>query len=109
MKFPNLKNLTAQFHDFFDRDPSKREPNPKRDWIILFISFCVVLILAGILHLSLYFWFLALSSKEPTLEGQATTTLSALDVQKVLDRYKQKEILFGQLMSVRPNFRDPSR
>ena len=109
MKKVFWNTILTRLQAIFDRDPLKIEPNPKRDWTIIFILFCLAVIGSGLGHFLAYKHFLVVSTREPVAKSQPTKTLSKDDLMKVINRYEARKAEFDTLLLRRPEYVDPSK
>lgn len=108
MKKIDLKQFWSDLTERYAKDPSKFEPNPKRDWTILFVVFTLMLIGSGVIHYLLYRHFVAESNREIEVTPDNVKTLSVSEVQKTISAYKVRAAVFDQIYKSKKTYSDPS-
>ncbi len=84
---------------------SRREIDPKRDWIILCVLF--VLMTVAMFSIALYIFYSA-SSLSMSSGSSVSSTLDQARLSKVLTDWRAKEIKFNQTLESKQSPVDPS-
>lgn len=106
LKIPAFAKLIAWVKNITDRDPSLKKSEPHRDWQRLLVLFFAALLGSGLLH---FFIYSSLSDTAPGSVEASKRTINEKEFTRVLEAYREKELLFNELRSAPPTIEDPSR
>ena len=101
----NLKHIIQKLRMFKEKDSTKRDPNPYRDWTILITSFFATLILIGIGNVLLFYSFQNKGEENITPN---IPLLNREELRQVLNFYATKQAHLETDLKNLPTLADPS-
>jgi hypothetical protein len=104
-KFSHIK-----LQDFFDRDPDKFEPNPRKAWAAIFFLEIILIVFVLAAHIYLYNHTRTDTSYKTGADsaGRSEAKLNRKGLAGIMAMFEAKSVQFQKLIESSPQIADPS-